>query len=387
MLVAQNDSRVGFGHCGIDWSDGRRASVGRLHAALLPVPAAGRPCGRFLRGSDGDLGLAGQRVRRRGSPQVVTATQPPPSSSRSPTPGIRRRRLPLDRSEGGYQEYRALPLGVVANINDPNYAYDKALITADASPASPKRDNVYVTWTQFGPEIDAKRRPDGIRAVSPIYFRQSTDGGATWSAGLEINGTNAGICGALECSHNQGSHPVIGPDGTIYVSFANRDAQDGIEQVLFVKCPPSARLFRPRGLEPARACRPHLRQPSDRSERRRVSAGESVPASERVRGQPVHLDLAHRRSVRESLRRLGRLSKQHEPTAGATPRRQRRPATTTSSTPAPPTAGSPGASRRASPRAATRASGRRRSGNPGAPWRATGTSGSRSTTAPTAIAS
>ena len=44
MLTAQNDSRLGFDHCGYDWTTTRRA-LGRPDAALLPVPASRRPHG------------------------------------------------------------------------------------------------------------------------------------------------------------------------------------------------------------------------------------------------------------------------------------------------------------------------------------------------------
>ncbi len=43
------------------------------------------------------------------------------------------------------------------------------------------------------------------------------------------------------CNDNQGSHPIVGPDGTIYVSFGNANTPlAGINQILVVKCPASA---------------------------------------------------------------------------------------------------------------------------------------------------
>src|SRR4029450_11431669 len=72
--------------------------------------------------------------------------------------------------------------------------------------------------------------------LSPIFFSQSTDGGATWTERVEISGEAAGVC-PVECFNDQGSPPGVGPDGTIYVSFANKDGMDGGEQILMVKCP------------------------------------------------------------------------------------------------------------------------------------------------------
>jgi hypothetical protein len=142
-----------------------------------------------------------------------------------------------------FQEYRDVPLGVVALDNDPNIFHDKEFIVADASTSSPKQDNVYATWTRFNADTN-----QGVDSNSPIYFSQSTDGGATWSPGVEISGSNAAICTTASgeadpaaCDQDQGSHPVVGKDGTIYVAFGNGNTPlAGVNQVLFVSCPPSA---------------------------------------------------------------------------------------------------------------------------------------------------
>jgi hypothetical protein len=111
---------------------------------------------------------------------------------------------------------------------------------ADPSTFSPKKNNVYLTWTRFNAATGA-----GVGFNSPIYFSQSTDGGATWSAGVEINGSNAADCtvGSGEanpnaCDQDQGSHPVVAKDGTLYVSFGNGNTpQPGIGQHMVVSCP------------------------------------------------------------------------------------------------------------------------------------------------------
>jgi hypothetical protein len=141
-----------------------------------------------------------------------------------------------------FQTSRNIPLGVVANDNNPNVFHDKEFIVADANGGSPKKNNVYGTWTRFA------TTGVGVGANSPIYFSQSTDGGATWSPGIEISGANAAICtvdsGSANpnaCDQDQGSHPFVGPDGTIYVVFGNANTPGlGLNQVLFVKCPAAA---------------------------------------------------------------------------------------------------------------------------------------------------
>src|SRR5207249_11033611 len=72
-----------------------------------------------------------------------------------------------------FQTYRTSPLGVVANDILPTIFNDKEFIVADANQGSRKADNVYATWTRF----------DLSQNNSPIYFSQSTNGGANWSPG------------------------------------------------------------------------------------------------------------------------------------------------------------------------------------------------------------
>ena len=97
-----------------------------------------------------------------------------------------------------------------------------------------------MTWTRFDFGTGA-----GVGGHSPIYFSQSTDGGATWSPGIEISGSNATLCTDFSgesdpaaCDQDQGSHPIVGADGTVYVAFGNGNTPNvGENQHLFVKCP------------------------------------------------------------------------------------------------------------------------------------------------------
>lgn len=138
-----------------------------------------------------------------------------------------------------FQTSRTDP-GVVTSDNNANIFNDKELIVADANPGSPKKNNVYVTWTRFNSHTGA-----GVGANSSIYFSQSSDGGATWSPGIEISGANAAFCTVFSgsanphaCDSDQSSHPIVGPDGTIYVAFGNSNTPVlGIKQSMIVKCP------------------------------------------------------------------------------------------------------------------------------------------------------
>jgi hypothetical protein len=235
IIAGQNDSRIGFNHCGYDWSfDGGKRWGDQVppfwqfvlldghtaDACSDPTVAWDSHGNAYAGGIIFDVGPSDANA-------VVVAKSNAPNGGafyHSPTPGA-------------FQEYADLPLGVVANDNNPLVFNDKELMTADAHVSSPKRDNVYMTWTRF-----TITPPNTVH--SPIYFSQSTNGGATWSAPIEISGSNAAICtvpAVGPCNDDQGSDPVVGPDGTVYVAFSNGNVPGaGIEQVLFVKCPAAA---------------------------------------------------------------------------------------------------------------------------------------------------
>jgi len=80
---------------------------------------------------------------------------------------------------------------------------DKEWIAADAHISSPFRDRVYVTWTRF-----VFNAQNGNYVQSPIDFAFSTDGGKTFSSPQLISGN---------VLYGQGSRPVVGPDGSLYV--------------------------------------------------------------------------------------------------------------------------------------------------------------------------
>jgi len=112
------------------------------------------------------------------------------------------------------------------NFSDTALQDDKQFAVADTFPASPFRDNVYVTWTIFDFSC-----PGGSYCQSPIYFSRSSDGGVSWSKAKLISGKNGAICqfgnvfdpslNPNACNFDQGSYPVIGPDGSINVVFNN----------------------------------------------------------------------------------------------------------------------------------------------------------------------
>jgi hypothetical protein len=238
LIAGQNDSRIGFNHCGYDWSFDRGKTWGDqvppfyqfVMADGHTADACSDPTATFDSQGNAYVGGVLFDVGSAASAFVVAKSNAGIGGAfyHSPNPA------------GGFQTYRDTPLGVVASDNDPNVFHDKEFIVADSTSSSPKADNVYATWTRFDFDTGA-----GVGAHSPIYFSQSTDGGATWSPGIEISGSNTAFCTAFSgeadpnaCDQDQGSHPIVGPDGTVYVAFFNGNTPNlGENQHMIVKCP------------------------------------------------------------------------------------------------------------------------------------------------------
>ena len=111
-------------------------------------------------------------------------------------------------NRGSFDNRGNLTWGPPTFINpttSPAILNDKEWIAADAHASSPFRDRVYVSWTRF-----VFNAHNGNFVQSPIDFAFSTDGGKTFSAPQLIAGN---------VLYDQGSRPVVGPDGTVYVFF------------------------------------------------------------------------------------------------------------------------------------------------------------------------
>jgi hypothetical protein len=103
----------------------------------------------------------------------------------------------------------------------PSTLNDKEWIAVDHNTSSAFRDNVYVTWTRFLFNAHNRRY-----VQSPIYFVRSTDGGATFSAPKSISDN---------VLYDQGSRPVVGPDGTLYVFWDGSTRLSSLNSTYMVK--------------------------------------------------------------------------------------------------------------------------------------------------------
>lgn len=103
----------------------------------------------------------------------------------------------------------------------PSTLNDKEWIGADWHASSPFRDRVYVSWTRF-----IFNPINGNYVQSPIFFAYSTDGGATFSNPQNISGN---------VLYDQGSRPIVGYDGAVYVFFEGATRQAALDSTYVVK--------------------------------------------------------------------------------------------------------------------------------------------------------
>lgn len=111
-------------------------------------------------------------------------------------------------NKGTFDSSGQLTWGPPVFINQttaPSTLNDKEWIGVDSNASSPFHDRVYVTWTRFifNPNT-------GAYVQSPIFLSISSDGGQTFSTPTQIS---------QNVKYDQGSRPIIAPDGTVYVIF------------------------------------------------------------------------------------------------------------------------------------------------------------------------
>jgi hypothetical protein len=120
--------------------------------------------------------------------------------------------------------------------SNPAVLTDKPYMTVDNHASSPFRDRIYMTWTQFA--------ADGTAYIMEAH---SADYGQTFSSPVVVS-TTSSLCSNTfglptpsgTCNENQFSDPFTGPDGTLYVAYANfnnslSSSSDNHNQVLLAR--------------------------------------------------------------------------------------------------------------------------------------------------------
>ena len=232
LIAGQNDSRIGFNHCGIDysfnggrtWGDQLPPFWQRLNANPAAHTIMGGPAAFRTYDAGSDPALAFDSQGRAFFSCVVFDVADNAN-------GILVASSPAG---AGGSFFNNVPSGgssyVVVEDNNNAIVHDKEFITADSFASSPFKDNVYVTWTVFNFSCGS----DGSSyCSSKIYFSRSTNHAVTWSKPVAISGAAPGLCffgnvfdpsqTASTCDFDQGSDPVVRPNGDIVVVFRSNN--------------------------------------------------------------------------------------------------------------------------------------------------------------------
>jgi hypothetical protein len=220
VIAGQNDSRIGFNHCGFaysldggaTWGDGQPGFFQHLSPIGHTYDAAADPgvtfdgngqawfsCVTFDMNSNASAVMAVPSTPAlKGAAYANVEPGPPPGNAPSPY--------------------------VVVEDASGAHFYDKPFIAAD-----PNSTAVYVTFTDF--QVSTQCKKGGNRSgfcQSPIFISKWT--GTGWTAPLQISG-QASFCTfgnffsgkipANSCNFDQGSFPVVLPNGDVYVVFNN----------------------------------------------------------------------------------------------------------------------------------------------------------------------
>jgi hypothetical protein len=109
----------------------------------------------------------------------------------------------------------------INQTTSPSTLNDKEWIAADSHASSPFHDRVYVSFTRF-----IFNPANGRYVQSPIFFVYSSDGGQTFSTPQNISSN---------VLYDQGSRPIVGYDGTLYVIFEGATRLATLDSTYIVK--------------------------------------------------------------------------------------------------------------------------------------------------------
>jgi BNR/Asp-box repeat protein len=132
-----------------------------------------------------------------------------------------------------------VPSTVHDNFANPENQDNKEWLAAGPRPARPDRTQLAVVWPILRFDCGA----GGQLCEAAGFMSRSIDGGVSWTEAKEITGKAPFCVGGDEVTHdprdahacnlNEGMQDIIGPDGSIYVVWANFNTPSLVNQVLF----------------------------------------------------------------------------------------------------------------------------------------------------------
>src|SRR5437868_13241 len=244
LIASSNDYRRGDGSCYSEYSlDGGRT----WNDTTLP--------NNFVRGTQ--FGAARQYMQGSGDPSVAFDTKGNAyyscqefqrGSPTTPNPDLSSA-VYVYRSTGNGGASWDFPGRPVVESSDvtgsgiPAFE-DKPYMTVDNHVGSPFQDRIYVVWTEFA--------SDGTAYIWESY---SSDYGEHFSP-RHLVSLDSSLCPITygiatpqgQCNENQFADPFTGPDGALYVVYANfnnglKNAQDNRKQMLLVKSTDGGNTF------------------------------------------------------------------------------------------------------------------------------------------------
>jgi hypothetical protein len=230
IVAGQNDSRIGFNKCGFDYSLNSGATWGD---GLPPFFQHLSPIGHtYDAASDPAVTVDGTGRAWYSCVLFDVASNATAVAAVRSTPGLK---------GSAYSNIGAGPSPfIVAETASGAEFFDKEFIAADWRAG---HTEAYITFTDFLASSSCKRSFNrGAFCASPIMLSKWT--GSAWTTPIEISGHSAMCVGgstfsnklanADACNFDQGSFPVVLPDGSVYVAFSNFNTPTLVDQQLGV---------------------------------------------------------------------------------------------------------------------------------------------------------
>jgi hypothetical protein len=225
IIAGQNDSRIGFNHCGFDYSLDSGVTWGD---GLPPYWQHLSPIGHtYDAASDPNVTFTGTGRAWYSCVVFDVASNASGLIANPSTPALKG------------SAYANVPAGasnfVVAETADGHIFYDKQFMAGDPSSS---REEAYITFTVFlaDQKCSTGNNP-GAYCSSEIFYSKWDPVAKDWTTPANVSGSSQSLCVLGDffdkkadpnaCNFNQGSMPVVKANGDVYVVWNNGNTPIG----------------------------------------------------------------------------------------------------------------------------------------------------------------